>query len=107
MKRKQESGHYEPPHSLFGIIGEVARATGWSVDYILKLDYITLMMIQMDIPRYVEKKKMTPDEIVRHFEEMDKLRRSPLPEKESVRWIFSLITQPSRSIWNLSNWKYS
>lgn len=83
MKRKQESGHYEPPHSLFGIIGEVARATGWSVDYILKLDYITLMIIQMDIPRYVEKKKMTPDEIVRHFEGMDKLRQTNRPPESA------------------------
>lgn len=72
--KKQESGHYEPPHSLFGIIGETARATGWSVDYILKLDYVTLMMIQMDVPRYVDKPKMTPEEIVRYFEKMDKAR---------------------------------
>lgn len=44
------------------------------MDYILKLDYVTLMMMQTDVPRYVDKSRMTPEEIVRHFEEMDKAR---------------------------------
>ena len=44
---------YEPSHSPFGFIWQVADATGWSVDYILnKVNYQTLIMMLSDAPRY-------------------------------------------------------
>ena len=55
------------------------------MDYILKLDYVTLMMMQMDVPRYVDKPKMTPGEIVRHFEEMGRRQKGNGENKETVR----------------------
>ncbi|MCD7926641.1 MAG: hypothetical protein LUI85_18965 [Bacteroides sp.] len=57
------------------MIGQVARDTGWSVEYILKLNYVTLVMMQADVPRYVDKPRMTPEEIARHFGDMEKKRK--------------------------------
>ena len=49
---------YEPSHSPFGFVWQVASATGWSVDYILEgMNYQTLIMMLADAPRYVRKKK--------------------------------------------------
>ena len=45
---------YEPSHSPFGIIWQIASATGWSVHYILwKVNYQTLSLMLADAPRYV------------------------------------------------------
>lgn len=47
----------EPSHSPFGFVWQIADATGWSVDYILRgVNYQTLMMMLADAPRYVKKK---------------------------------------------------
>lgn len=49
---------YEPSHSPFGFVWQIADATGWSVDYILEgVNYQTLIMMLSDAPRYVRKKK--------------------------------------------------
>ena len=49
---------YEPSHSPFGFVWQIADATGWSVDYILEgVNYQTLIMMLADAPRYVRKKK--------------------------------------------------
>lgn len=49
---------YEPSHSPFGFVWQIANATGWSVDYILEgVNYQTLIMMLADAPRYVRKKK--------------------------------------------------
>mgnify|MGYP000514836019 CR=1 FL=1 len=43
--------------SPFGFVGQIASATGWSVDYILnKVNYQTLIMMLSDAPRYVRDK---------------------------------------------------
>lgn len=58
------------------------------MEYILKLDYVTLMMMQADVSRYVDKPKMTPQEIARHFEELDRQRKgtgeTPRPAGKGV-----------------------
>ena len=49
---------YEPSHSPFGFVWQIADATGWSVDYILEgVNYQTLIVMLADAPRYVRKKK--------------------------------------------------
>lgn len=48
---------YEPSHSPFGFVWQIAAATGWSVGYILEgVNYQTLIMMLADAPRYVRKK---------------------------------------------------
>ena len=50
--REELTTHYEPSHSLFGIIWQIASATGWSVHYILwEVNYQTLAMMMADAPR--------------------------------------------------------
>lgn len=45
----------EGSHSPFGVVWQVASATGWSVKHILwKINYQTLVMMAADQPRYVE-----------------------------------------------------
>ncbi len=45
----------EGPHSLFGIVWQIATATGWTVDYILRrIPYPVLMLMLSDAPRYVK-----------------------------------------------------
>lgn len=54
---------YEPSHSLFGFIWQVAAATGWSVDRILwSVPYQTLLTMLADAPRYVRKEKASRPE---------------------------------------------
>ena len=51
-KGELKSG-YEPSHSPFGFLWQIADATGWSIDYILhKVNYQTLIMMLSDAPRY-------------------------------------------------------
>lgn len=52
-----KSGHVEGSHSPFGLIYQIAKDTGWSVEYILKLPYVTLVLMMADAPRYVSGKK--------------------------------------------------
>lgn len=36
----------EPAHSPFGLVGQIARDTGWSVDYIMRgVNYPMLMLM--------------------------------------------------------------
>ena len=49
---------YESSHSLFGMLWQVAQATGWSVDYILwGLNWETLVLMLADAPRYMKVEK--------------------------------------------------
>lgn len=42
-------------HSLFGLIWQIATATGWTVDYILwHVTYPALMMMMSDAPQWVD-----------------------------------------------------
>lgn len=55
----------EPPHSPFGLVGQIARDTGWSVDYILRgVNYPMLMLMWQDFPRHVPGRKKTTRELV-------------------------------------------
>lgn len=69
-------GHYEGSHSPFGLIYQIARDTGWPVEYILNLPHATLVMMLADAPRYVSDSKKEK-EIVIHSKEqlMDVLGR--------------------------------
>lgn len=63
----------EPAHSPFGLVGQIARDTGWSVDYILwGINYPTLMLMWQDFPRHVDGRKKTPLELFREMEEEDR-----------------------------------
>ena len=59
-KRNEElkKGHTEPSHSLFGVVGQLATETGWSIDYILdKVNVVTLQMMMADMPHWVPPQK--------------------------------------------------
>lgn len=48
----------EGPHSLFGIIWQVAGTTGWTVEYIMRrVPYNLLMLMLQDAPHYVSGKQ--------------------------------------------------
>ena len=54
--RRELTTVYEPSHSPFGIIWQIAAATGWSVHYILwKVSYQTLALMLADAPGYRSK----------------------------------------------------
>lgn len=45
----------EGSHSPFGLIWQIANATGWSVRYIMwGIPYPALMLMLMDAPKYVK-----------------------------------------------------
>lgn len=47
---------YEGSHSPFGLIWQIANATGWSREYILNgVNYQTLILMLADAPRYIRK----------------------------------------------------
>lgn len=50
----------EGSHSPFGLIYQIAKDTGWSVEYILRLPYPLLVMMLSDAPRYVGAAKEQP-----------------------------------------------
>lgn len=56
-ERELKGGYYEPPHSPFGLIGQIARDTGWSVRRILRTPYLTLMLMMADTPEYIDEKE--------------------------------------------------
>lgn len=63
---------YEPSHSPFGFVWQVATTTGWSVDYILHhVNYQTLVMMMADAPRHITPDKpdthTTPQEEAQHI----------------------------------------
>lgn len=48
----------EGPHSLFGIIWQVASTTGWTLEYIMRrVPYNLLMLMLQDAPHYVSGKQ--------------------------------------------------
>lgn len=52
-KKEELSTQYEGSHSLFGILWQIATATGWSVHYIMwKLPYSTIRLMLADAPGY-------------------------------------------------------
>lgn len=62
MKKKRESkGHMEGSHSPFGMIWQIASATGWTVHYILwKVPYTTLLLMMQDAPHWVDEEDKKP-----------------------------------------------
>jgi hypothetical protein len=71
----------EPTHSPFGLVGQIARDTGWSVSYIMRgVNYPTLIMMWNDVPHYVDGKKTS---ILDMFRQMEKEggKAKPTPEK--------------------------
>lgn len=55
----------EPAHSPFGLVGQIARDTGWSVDYIMRgVNCPMLMLMWQDFPRHVQGRKKTTQEMV-------------------------------------------
>lgn len=59
----------EPAHSPFGLIGQIARDTGWSVNYIKRgVNYPMLMLMWQDFPRHVEGRKKTNLEVLQEME---------------------------------------
>ena len=55
----------EPAHSPFGLVGQIARGTGWSVDYIMRgVNYPMLMLMWQDFPRHVPGRRKTTQEMV-------------------------------------------
>lgn len=58
----------EPAHSPFGLVGQIARDTGWSVNYIKRgVNYPMLMLMWQDFPRHVEGRKKTNLEILQEM----------------------------------------
>ena len=57
---KGVKGHFESSHSPFGLIYQIAKDTGWSLEYIRKIPYATLIMMLSDAPRYISKKEDKP-----------------------------------------------
>lgn len=53
---KGVKGRIEGSHSPFGLIYQIAKDTGWTIEYIMKIPYATLIMMLSDAPRYVRKK---------------------------------------------------
>lgn len=55
-KKGELATKYEGSHSPFGLIWQIANATGWSNEYILNgVNYQTLMLMLADAPRYIRK----------------------------------------------------
>lgn len=72
----------EPAHSPFGLIGQIARDTGWSLNYILRgVNYPTLMLMWQDFPRHVEGRRKTTLEYLRELEAEDNRKASAKNEK--------------------------
>ena len=78
-KRQEElkKGHTEPSHSLFGVVGQLATETGWSIDYILdKVNVVTLQLMMADMPHWVSPQKPDMMQQIREMEEREKQRNS-------------------------------
>jgi len=66
---RELKGYTEPAHSPFGLIGQIARDTGWSLKYIMRgINYPTLMLMWQDYPRHVDGRKKTTLEYLRELE---------------------------------------
>lgn len=86
-KRQEElkKGHTEPSHSLFGVVGQIATETGWSIDYILdKVNVVTLQLMMADMPHWVPPKKPDLMQQIREMEEREKQRNSRTQTTENT-----------------------
>lgn len=54
IRKRELKGYTEGPHSPFGLVWQVATATGWSLRYILwQVPYPLLLLMAQDAPRYI------------------------------------------------------
>lgn len=54
IRKRELKGYTEGPHSPFGLVWQVATATGWTLRYILwRVPYPLLLLMAQDAPRYV------------------------------------------------------
>ena len=86
-KRQEElkKGHTEPSHSLFGVVGQLATETGWSIDYILdKVNVVTLQLMMADMPHWVPPQKPDLMQQIREMEEREKQRNSRTQTTENT-----------------------
>lgn len=80
----------EPAHSPFGLIGQIARDTGWSVNYIKRgVNYPMLMLMWQDFPRHVEGRKKSNLEILREME----AEESDVPSERNDRNAIAYLQQ--------------
>lgn len=82
FQQRELKGYTEAPHSPFGLVWQVATATGWSINYILwKVPYPMLLLMAKDAPRYVsveEQKKRQYEKL------MKKMQRDSVVSKDPV-----------------------
>lgn len=68
LRKRESKGYTDGPHSPFGLVWQIATATGWSLHYILwKVPYTTLLAMTSDTPRYIsaeeaQKRKFTKND---------------------------------------------
>lgn len=74
--QRELKGYTEGPHSPFGLVWQVATATGWSIDYILwKVPYPMLLLMAKDASRYVSAEEQKK----RQYKEMMKKMQKSAP----------------------------
>nr|WP_302830029.1 hypothetical protein [uncultured Bacteroides sp.] len=80
--QRELKGYTEAPHSPFGLVWQVATATGWSIDYILwKVPYPMLLLMAKDAPRYVsaeERKKRKYKEMMKKMQKKNEVCKNPV-----------------------------
>lgn len=87
IERREEltKGHTEPSHSLFGVVGQLATETGWSIDYILdKVNAVTLQLMMADMPHWVKPQKPDIMQQIQQMQEREKQRNNKPSEKEKT-----------------------
>ena len=87
IERREEltKGHTEPSHSLFGVVGQLATETGWSIDYILdKVNVVTLQLMMADMPHWVKPQKPDIMQQIQQMQEREKQRNNKPSEKENT-----------------------
>ena len=87
IERREEltKGHTEPSHSLFGVVGQLATETGWSIDYILdKVNVVTLQLMMADMPHWVKPQKPDIMQQIQQMQERDRQRNTKPSEKENT-----------------------
>lgn len=82
FQQRELKGYTEAPHSPFGLVWQVATATGWSIDYILwKVPYPMLLLMAKDAPRYVsveEQKKRQYKEMMKKIQKESAVGQDPV-----------------------------
>ena len=82
FRQRELKGYTESPHSPFGLVWQVATATGWSIDYILwKVPYPMLLLMAKDAPRYVsveEQKKRQYKELMKKMQKESAVGKDPV-----------------------------